>query len=76
MPVNNVDKRMEGKGRKKVAEADPMTNIDLELMDNMKRVFEEAKKEGFKGNFKQFLDTLSPEDLKTLFLNKGGLVKK
>ena len=49
MPVNNVDKRMEGKGTMKVAEKDPLTHIDLELMDNMKRVFDEAKKEGFKG---------------------------
>jgi len=70
MPVNNVDKRMEGKGTMKVAEKDPLTHIDLELMDNMKRVFDEAKKEGFKGTFKDFLDTLSEEDLKTLFLGK------
>ena len=76
MPVNNVDKRMEGKGPMKVAEKDPMTHIDLELMDNMKRVFDEARKEGFKGTFKDFLDTLSEEDLKTLFLEKGGLVAK
>ena len=58
---------MEGKGTMKVAEKDPLTHIDLELMDNMKRVFDEAKKEGFKGTFKDFLDTLSEEDLKTLF---------
>ena len=45
MPVNNVDKRMEGKVTMKVAEKDPLTHIDLELMDNMKRVFDEAKKE-------------------------------
>jgi len=76
MPVNNVDKRMEGKGPMKVAEKDPLTHIDLELMDNMKRVFDEARKEGFKGTFKDFLDTLSEEDLKTLFLEKGGLVAK
>ena len=76
MPVNNVDKRMEGKGTMKVAEKDPLTHIDLELMDNMKRVFDEAKKEGFKGTFKDFLDTLSEEDLNTLFLEKGGLVAK
>ena len=47
MPVNNVEKRMEGKGNPKemkVADADPMTHIELELMDNMKRVFEEAKR--------------------------------
>lgn len=75
MPVNNVDKRMEGKGTMKVAEKDPLTHIDLELMDNMKRVFDEAKKEGFKGTFKDFLDTLSEEDLKTLFLADGGPVK-
>ena len=57
MPVNNVEKRMEGKGNPKemkVADADPMTHIELELMDNMKRVFEEAKKEGFKGTFKGY----------------------
>ena len=75
MPVNNIDKAMVGKGEMKVAEKDPMTHIDLELMDNMKRVFDEAKKEGFKGTFKDFLDTLSEEDLKTLFLADGGPVK-
>ena len=75
MPVNNIDKAMVGKGEMKVAEKDPLTHIDLELMDNMKRVFDEAKKEGFKGTFKDFLDTLSEEDLKTLFLSDGGPVK-
>ena len=35
MPVNNVDKRMEGKGPMKVAEKDPMTHIDLELMNKI-----------------------------------------
>ena len=75
MPVNNIDKAMVGKGEMKVAEKDPLTHIDLELMDNMKRVFDEARKEGFKGTFKDFLDTLSEEDLKTLFLSDGGLVK-
>ena len=75
MPVNNIDKAMVGKGEMKVAEKDPMTHIDLELMDNMKRVFDEARKEGFKGTFKDFLDTLSEEDLKTLFLSDGGPVK-
>ena len=33
MPVNNIDKAMVGKGEMKVAEKDPMTHIDLELMD-------------------------------------------
>ena len=75
MPVNNIDKAMVGKGEMKVAEKDPMRHIDLELMDNMKRVFDEARKEGFKGTFKDFLDTLSEEDLKTLFLADGGPVK-
>ena len=37
----------------------------------------QRKKEGFKGTFPDFLDTLSAEeDLKTLFLEKGGLVAK
>ena len=75
MPVNNIEKAMVGKGEMKVAEKDPLTHIDLELMDNMKRVFEDAKKDGFKGTFKDFLDTLSEEDLKTLFLSDGGPVK-
>ena len=37
----------------------------------MKRVFDEAKKEGFKGTFKDFLDTLSEED-QNFILEKGG----
>ena len=38
---------MEGKGNPKemkVADADPMTHIELELMDNMKRVLKKQKK--------------------------------
>ena len=54
MPVNNIDKAMVGKGEMKVAEKDPMTHIDLELMDNMKRVFDEARKEGLKEPSKTF----------------------
>ena len=46
MPVNNVEKRMEGKGNPKemkVADADPMTHIELELMDNMRFLKKQKK---------------------------------
>ena len=70
-----IEKDIGGGGPKKVAEADPMTHMELELMQNLEGGFKEAIKNGFKGTFDEYLDTLSEDDLKTLFLAQGGVVK-
>ena len=70
-----IEKDIGGGGPKKVAEADPMTHMELELMQNLEGGFKEAIKNGFKGTFDEYLDTLSEDDLKTIFLAQGGIVK-
>ena len=46
-----IEKDIGGGGPKKVAEADPMTHMELELMQNLEGGFKEAIKNGFKDNF-------------------------
>ena len=58
-----------------VASNDPLTNIDLEIMNTLKQMFEEAKKQGFKGSFEKYQKTLSVDDLKRIDIAAGGLVK-
>ena len=48
--VDSVDKRLEGGGPMQVAEKDPLHNIDLDLMNALKQAYEEAVKDGFKGD--------------------------
>ena len=36
--------------------------------------FEEAKKEGFKGSFNEYLDSLSKDELKRIGVQDGGLI--
>ena len=71
-----MEKDIGGGGKIKVAEKDPLTHIDLELMNNLERGFKEALEEGFKGSFNDYMDTLSDDQLKTLFLATGGPVKE
>ena len=59
-----------------VASNDPLTNIDLEIMNTLKQMFEEAKKQGFKGSFESYQKSLSLDQLKTIDLAAGGSVKK
>ena len=57
-----------------MAEKDPMTHIELELMNSLSTAFEEAKKEGFKGSFNEYLDSLSKDELKRIGVQDGGLI--
>ena len=67
-----VEKIMEAT---QVASNDPLTNIDLEIMNTLKQMFEEAKKQGFKGTFESYQKSLSVDDLKRIDIAAGGLVK-
>jgi hypothetical protein len=81
MRANNVDKPLESaptvdealKVAKK--EKDPMNHIDLELMNRLEQAFKEAKENGFKGSYSDFLDTKSKEELKEIGkFSDGGSV--
>ena len=83
MKIDMVEKRLEGKGDgstarmlNKLAEAkDPMHRIELELSSALERAYEEAKDNGFKGSFSQYLDTKSKEELKEIEkFSDGGFV--
>ena len=83
---NNVDKPLESAPRveeaiKQIkipllkAEKDPMSYIELELMNRIDEAFKQAQEDGFKGDFKQWLDTQSTEDLKSIAtFSEGGSV--
>ena len=71
---NSVDKKLEAVSTTKMAEKDPMTHIELELMNSLSQAFEEAKKEGFKGSFNEYLDSLSKDELKRIGVQDGGLI--
>ena len=82
MRTNNIDKPLESaptvdealKVAKK--EKDPMNHIQLELMNTLQQLFDEAVKNGFKGSFSQYLDTKSKEELKEIgkFSDGGSVV--
>ena len=79
--LNSVGKRMESKGDlseakelKKLAEKDTYEHIQLELMNELDRLFQEAKDNGFKGSFNDFLDTKSDDELRRILKNDGGVV--
>ena len=56
--------------------ADPMTHMDLEIMNTLKQMYEDAKKSGYKGTFESYQKTLSVDDLKRIDIASGGSVKK
>ena len=81
MKIPNVEKAMEGrsdgstaKELMKLAEKDPMTNIELELMNALERAFEEAKENGFKGSMEEYIKTAPLNELKSLAMSNGGSV--
>ena len=74
MQKDNVDKRLEGGGGETKV-ADLNEHIDLEIMNLLEEAFEEAKKNGFKGSQKEYMDTLSLDDLKRIGVRTGGLIK-
>ena len=71
---NSIAKAMEPGGPTLVADKDPLHNIDLDLMNALKEAFDEAVKDGFQGNQKQWQDSLSLGELKRLGAKNGGLI--
>ena len=71
---NSIAKAMEPGGPTLVAEKDPLHNIDLDLMNALKEAFDEAVKDGFTGDQKQWQDSLSLGELKRLGAKNGGLI--
>ena len=63
-----------GKEIKKLADKDPLTHIDLELMGNIERDFKEAVKQGFKGDMEDYINSLPLDKLKSLAMSDGGSV--
>ena len=72
---NSIAKAMEPGGPTVVAEKDPLQNIDLDLMNALKEAFDEAVKDGFKGDQQEWQDSLSLGQLKRLCAKRGGLIK-
>ena len=79
MKIPNVEKAMEGRSDGstakeliKLAEKDPLTNIELELMNALERAFEEAKENGFKGSMEDYVKTAPVDELKSIGLATGG----
>ena len=71
---NSIAKAMEPGGPTLVADKDPLHNIDLDLMNALKEAFDEAAKDGFTGDQKQWQDSLSLGELKRLGAKNGGLI--
>ena len=69
---NSVDKKLEAISG--VAQKDPKQHIDLEIMLNLKALYEEAKQGGYSGSFEDYQKTLSDKDVKEIMLSKGGKV--
>ena len=89
MKINNVEKRLEGKSdgstarllnklaeakNIKVAEKDPMTHMDLELMGNITQSYKEAVENGFKGDIDEYINSLDLSELREVVLADGGSV--
>ena len=45
-------------------------DIDMELISNLKQAYEEAKDAGFGGSYKQFLDSLSRDELRSMHVSE------
>ena len=71
---NSIAKADGPGGPIRVAEKDPLHNIDLDLMNALKEAFDEAVKDGFTGDQKQWQDSLSLGELKRLGAKNGGLI--
>ena len=74
--ANSIDKKLEDVSSTMTADKDPLHHIELELAGTLKQMFEEAKQEGFKGDFKSYIDSLSLEELKSVGAKNGGMIKK
>jgi len=71
--VNSIDKRMDS-GGPQVLVADSNEHIDLEIMNVLKEMYEDAKENGYKGTLDQWQKTLSLDELKRIGIKDGGLI--
>ena len=71
---NSVEKKLEAISG--VAQKDPNEHIELEIMLNLKALYEEAKQGGYSGSFEDYQKTLSDKDVKEIMLKNGGKVTK
>jgi hypothetical protein len=62
------------KERKQLAEKDPMTHMDLELMGNITQSYKEAVENGFKGDMDEYINSLDLSELREIALADGGSV--
>ena len=62
------------KEKKQLADKDPMTHMDLEMMGNIERSYEEAVEKGFSGTMEEYIESLSLEGLREIALSQGGSV--
>ena len=62
------------KEKKQLADKDPMTHMDLEMMGNIERNYEEAVEKGFSGTMEEYIESLSLEGLREIALSNGGSV--
>ena len=62
------------KEKKQLADKDPMTHMDLEMMGNIERSYEEAVEKGFSGTMEEYIESLSLEGLREIALSNGGSV--
>ena len=69
---NRIDKKLEAISG--VAQKDPNEHIELEIMLNLKALYEEAKQGGYSGSFEDYQKTLSDDDVKKIMLKNGGRV--
>jgi len=69
---NRIDKKLEAISG--VAQKDPNEHIELEIILNLKALYEEAKQGGYSGSFEDYQKTLSDDDVKKIMLKNGGRV--
>ena len=62
------------KEKKQLADKDPMTHMDLEMMNNIERNYAEAVEKGFRGTMEDYIKSLSLEGLREIALSNGGSV--
>jgi len=71
--INSIDKRMDS-GGPKVLVADSNEHIELEIMNVLREMYEDAKKSGYTGSMSEWQKTLSLDELKRIGIKDGGLI--
>ncbi len=71
--INSIDKRMDS-GGPKVLVTDSNEHIELEIMNVLREMYEDAKKSGHTGSMSEWQKTLSLDELKRIGIKDGGLI--